>query len=570
MTTPEQPTPSATTWTRLEPQHAAADERLGAAARIADPAWLLARQWQFGEFTGSDGGSPASARMRMHAGTMSGYQGKGIDGDTDRAERYAQQAMPLEVLVEREPAGAVDLSLRADGGRRFARLLAKHGAGAYRQAFVDAYKLPAAVPGAPAHADSAALLAVLAGRLADGQTLAAACTSPAGQAVLPATPAVAAADRPAVLAAVTEYLAWWTSFADRPGLGGQAWVPTRMEHAFGVGARIGPGNDQVNLVAAEYPGGTLDWYDLDVATDGTWVYAPDPGREIVHTGLPTQVRYPGMPAGRFWEFEDARVYLGGVEAGRTDLGRMLLAEFAILYSDDWFVIPVELPVGTVAKVTSLVVTDTFGVSTLIGPSAHGDWDMYRLRAAGADQALFVLPPTLPHSLDGDPVEEVVLLRDEAANVAWAVERLVQSATGRPADRHEQYLAQLRAAGDPAAPVVPSGVDFDYRLRTGQPPEHWIPLIPQADADGLRLRRDALTRPGTGEPIPPLGELLAAAPWIAAQEVPREGARITRAWQLARWSDGSTHLWLSRRKQTGRGEASSGLRHDVLSRANTGS
>ncbi|MFC0006315.1 hypothetical protein [Micromonospora siamensis] len=569
MTSPDGRTPSATTWTRLEPQHTTPDERVGAAAAIADPAWLLARQWQFGEFHGSDGGSPASARMRMHAGALSGYRGRGIGSDLDRWDPYVQHTTPLEVLVEREPADPVDLSLRADGGRRFVRLLDRHGVSGYRQAFISRYPLPATTPDAPEHADSAAVLTVLAGRLVDGQSLAAACTTASGQPTVPPAPAVAAADRPAVLAAVTEFLSWWHSFADRPGVGGQAWVPTRMEHAFGVAARLGPDNTPVNLVATEYPGGTLDWYDLDVAIDGTWVPADAPGTEIVRTGLPTPVRYPGMPAGRFWEFEDARVHLGGVEAGRTDLGRMLLAEFAILYSDDWFVIPVELPVGSVAQVTSLVVADTFGVRTLIRPAAHGDWDMYRLAGAGAEQALFVLPPTLAGSLDGDPIEEVVLLRDEAANIAWAVEVRVPTAAGGSADRHEQYLALLRAAGDPVPPPVPGSADFDYRLLTGQPPEHWIPLIPEAHDDGLRLRRDALSRPGTDIPIPPVGELLTAAPWIAAQEVPREGVRVTRAWQLARWGDGSTHLWLSRRKVTGRGEASSGLRFDTLSRANAG-
>ena len=47
-----------------------------------------------------------------------------------------------------------------------------------------------------------------------------------------------------------------------------------------------------------------------------------------------------------------------------------------------------------------------------------------------------------------------------------------------------------------------------------------------------------------------------------EEVPREGARITRAYQLARWMDGSTYLWLGRRKTVGRGEGSSGLRFDT--------
>ena len=51
--------------------------------------------------------------------------------------------------------------------------------------------------------------------------------------------------------------------------------------------------------------------------------------------------------------------------------------------------------------------------------------------------------------------------------------------------------------------------------------------------------------------------------ICEEEVPREGARVTRSYQLARWLDGSTHLWMGRRKQVGRGEGSSGLRFDSV-------
>ena len=51
--------------------------------------------------------------------------------------------------------------------------------------------------------------------------------------------------------------------------------------------------------------------------------------------------------------------------------------------------------------------------------------------------------------------------------------------------------------------------------------------------------------------------------LFSEEVPREGARITRAYQYARWIDGSSHLWIGRRKQLGKGEGSSGLRFDVI-------
>ena len=72
--------------------------------------------------------------------------------------------------------------------------------------------------------------------------------------------------------------------------------------------------------------------------------------------------------------------------------------------------------------------------------------------------------------------------------------------------------------------------------------------------------------GSLVPIRPLGQLLAAPPQqpvvLREEEVPREGARVTRAYQLARWFDGTTFLWLGRRKSVGRGEGSSGLRFDV--------
>ena len=77
-----------------------------------------------------------------------------------------------------------------------------------------------------------------------------------------------------------------------------------------------------------------------------------------------------MPAARFWEFEDAQVDFGSVDAGPTDLARMLLVEFALAYGNDWFVIPIELEVGSLYRTRSLVITDTFGVRTLIKPHSE--------------------------------------------------------------------------------------------------------------------------------------------------------------------------------------------------------
>ena len=51
--------------------------------------------------------------------------------------------------------------------------------------------------------------------------------------------------------------------------------------------------------------------------------------------------------------------------------------------------------------------------------------------------------------------------------------------------------------------------------------------------------------------------------LQEEEVPRAGAHVTRAYQYTRWTDGSAHLWMGRRKRPGRGEGWSGLRYDLI-------
>ena len=56
---------SITSWMRLQPLSRNAEMKTSLQARIYDPLWLLARQWQLGEFQGEDNGSPIMARWRF-------------------------------------------------------------------------------------------------------------------------------------------------------------------------------------------------------------------------------------------------------------------------------------------------------------------------------------------------------------------------------------------------------------------------------------------------------------------------------------------------------------------------
>ena len=51
------------TWDRLEPLDQTSDLRVALGAPIADPLWLLHRQWQLGELDGNDAGTPIAVTV---------------------------------------------------------------------------------------------------------------------------------------------------------------------------------------------------------------------------------------------------------------------------------------------------------------------------------------------------------------------------------------------------------------------------------------------------------------------------------------------------------------------------
>jgi hypothetical protein len=279
-----------------------------------------------------------------------------------------------------------------------------------------------------------------------------------------------------------------------------------------------------------------------------------------------------MPAPRFWEFEDARIDWGLIDAGPGDLPHLLLADYAANFGNDWYVIPAEVQVGTLTRTRSLVVTDSFGVRTLVRPINDGaiapakGFSLFQLgivqRALAPPFAprpnLFFLAPAVGKTLEGRPIEEVLLLRDEMANLAWAVERAIPG-------RLEQRL-DLGGYVDPADTGTPPAADgtLRYRLATEVPP-NWVPMLPQRDAttSQLRLVRGAmLAIDGTPSVRRARGELLnAPGPGLALfdEEVPRAGARVTRSAQHARWFGGSAVLWMGLRNIAGKGEGERGLR-----------
>ncbi|MFP5334062.1 MAG: hypothetical protein ACLGIV_01995 [Actinomycetes bacterium] len=568
-------------WSRLEPLPLTrGDLTPGAQALLGDPLWLLGRQWQYDELRGEDAGTPVLATVEGETAPLSRLR-PGDDGTVVPMAPGEPDDVPLEVRVEAEVPAVLPVRVRTQLGLHLLRLLRAGGHGAVADAAVAAYPFPA--PDADADPAGARRLRLAAGRVPDGAAVLSALTDDDLPAPLADAAGMAADDVRGVLAG---WRAWGAGLLAAPS--DSSWDPHRLEHRFAVQADLTDGPVVVDV--DDYTGGTLDWFHGEgrsgpsLGGSGTAVAA----QRVSDTNLPSAVRFAGMPSDRLFAFEDSAVYLGGVQGGRTDLARLAVVEFALAYGVDWFQLPLDLPYGSVTRLDRIEVRDTFGHRVDIAPAretTRPGWAAFQSTAASDASRLnrvFVLAPTLQHVLEGEPLEEVALFRDEMANLVWGVERVVPDATSGEPVPVGRLAAPVRLVG--AAPDDLGDARVVWRLMTPVP-ENWIPMV------AVRQRPGDLTAPhvlerrpllryldvpaGETQPrvdlVHPRGTVLLSRPdadpatdrlRVAEEEVPRDGVVVTRSFQLARTVGGGTSLWVGRRVRVGHGEGASGLRFDT--------
>src|SRR5262245_55642682 len=367
--------PAVNTWSRLEGLPLSADLEPALQAAVADPLWLLCRQWQFLEFAGEDAGTQIDVRIEGERAPLSRYHPGPPDGDAaGRAGDYASDTLPLEVTVEAEPARQHHARLAVEAGVHLQWMLNN---GRLNDLFVTAYPL-AGGPGTAADAGGADWWQVARLRGLDTRRLLAALAplrdSTGRLTNLPPQPVVPAELRDKTLDVLRRWITWYEGALVDPASAGPAWNPHRQEYAFAVSARTSDG--ELVLSADEYADGTLDWYSMSAAPGSLGGAPVAPVTLSPRPLLAAPVEYPGKPADRFWEFEDATINFGAIDAGPTDLARMLLVEFGLVYGNDWYVVPLRLPVGSLFRVTSCTVRDTFGVVTVVSRVGSAGWALF--------------------------------------------------------------------------------------------------------------------------------------------------------------------------------------------------
>jgi hypothetical protein len=160
-------------------------------------------------------------------------------------------------------------------------------------------------------------------------------------------------------------------------------------------------------------------------------------------------------------------------------------------------------------------------------------------------------------MPGPVVEEVRLVRDPVADLVWAIETKTENGVGQPwPGRERQQGGKPSQAPSAAASAQPS---LSYKLHTPVP-VNWFPYVPVPQNSGYVLERANL--PGDDvQAIAPSGRILNATE-IREQEISTQGTVVSRCVCRARWIDGSTRLWIARRRNFGLGQTSNGIRFDI--------
>lgn len=503
---------------RLETRPGDRDLQNGFAARVHDPLWLLARQWQMGEHQGENASSP----VRVDA-AISRTPIDPLNGDPALDPRV----IPAEALVESELDDWWTMGRRVAIGALFSAVPAATAAKGVR--FKD--------PSPPYDAFDGALDGRALWRRRQQLGLADAAFGP---------------DRPP---------------PDTPN----AWNSLQMNY----GSRFGSAERPLDI--KDHHGGPMDWYSADGDAREPLV-APQTITES--SVVPTPLEYPGAPHSRFWEIEDAKVDIGGYPPDTAHFSTMLLVDLIYSHGDDWYLYPVSAEVGQIVTVNGMKVTDSFGRSYSTEDTENGEplypglfapEDFSLFRSDGLERAALVAWPVAESPLESEPVERVQFGMDEQANVLWALERIIDS---RAFARGPAEAAADNPAYPAAVPVsdLQGPREFRYLPATGIE-VGWHPYTINWKGDDGTFRQGGLADYSRQAPRPmprPQAELLKAgsptAPelhLIAASAMAPGGLEFERRWQLARDMQGRPVLWMQRQRRILRNPSARTIRFDVM-------
>lgn len=620
-------------WNRLEGRPRKKDFESVLKAKIHDPLWMLGRQWQMGEFKGNDTGSGILARVQMDYARIS--QQATLNGSPST---YSGK-LPLEPLVERI-THRWSVKERILMGKKWLNFLKTPGFSwsHYLPIFDNDSAFLFTIDKEPAtasdpedlilnkgvlHSDPSLFsfyaASSLSGRLLDGAKI---FEQIVNETLMPeldiayetfygpgtSITITMPADLPNFETANNDFKKWVVKMYSLPddGILNECWNPRSMDYQFDIYVPDNDGLNERRLSAQQYSKGNLDWYAFTQNEDE--ISEPSTKKVKALQLIMSANRFAGMPSTRWWEFENGAVNFANLDADTTDIAKIIMTQFALVYQDDWFNIPYNVPVSSAARIQGILVTDVFGVKTFVANSnvekynekdkvfvktteAWKKWNWMDISQSseyiGEKETIdrMLILPVVNKTMESKPFESILFMRDEMANLVWGVEKIVPNYLGKGKDAYESvrdyntYLQSIKPHIEPETTIVESAATtkLEYQLASQNIPENWIPFMPVHTGNNnrsIQLQRASMPRilkPYATSLVRPVTNFLRKgldnSPvqpfFLNEEEVTRAGTIVETTYQRARWYNGATVSWVGRRKITGRGEGSSGLTFDNL-------
>ena len=578
--------PTVMMWNRLEGSPRTHQFNKALKAEVRDALWMLTKQWQMGEFKADDAGSPVFAKVHISTSTLTDYKA------AENPEQVYEKNLPLEVKAEQKkiPFGSkkkeISLDIRLQMGKFWLILLKKNSLN-FKVEYVLKYpfELPANNEDSDyifANKDVWQHYAAIAGRSMDGYKFYEYLNiigHKASDGIAGSVSDILKIDELS-----KKFIDWFENQYQQPiDEKNNAWKPEKLEYQFECTATSK--QDSKTLNAEEYYQGNLDWYAFDIEQKNN---RNDNGKiTFTDTFIPTHVKFKGMPDTRWWKFEDGKTSFGDIKTSKTDLSNLLLMEFALVFANDWFVIPRVLPIGSLSNIEGLTVKNNFGETIWIDPTEKENletlpWSVFKLNSKTQNNTLFLAPSAMKVQ-QSNPIEEILLIRDEMSNMVWGIETVVPTVFGK-GDKGNEVALRTRQFHEKLANVSPIATEYAAKisyLSMNDVPENWIPFVPVHKKDDVReiqLQRASMLREIEGssqtrelKKIKPLTSILRegldeASPkayFIHEEEVSSAGIKVQQIFQRTRWVNGEVFVWLGMKKKIGRGEGSSGLAFDQI-------
>lgn len=501
---------------RLEPLPPHGDLQRGFANEVADPLWMLGRQWQLGEHAGEDAGAPVAVTMAVSHTPI------------DPVDGLDPTVVPAEAIIE----GRADDWWTPGRRIRVGRAIAGTLTAAQRKRCRFTTPLP------PPYDD--AFRGEVDGREAWRRRLV-----PDDHPLLAGLPA---------------------------GLR-DSWDPHTLTHDLAMSS------GSATLTVRHHTGGDVDWYTVDGDQPLTTPTDP-PASEVVpmrlqYPGAPLprvfQIEDHAVDVGGYPPDRSHLATALLIELVSSHSSDWFMAPVPA---------PVPAPdgapqppgAGVVVTLSEVVVRSSFEQDDRVfvpdGDEAPSDpdlptgpWSLFRTR--GLDESsLVVWPVALP--LTGPVLDDVAFGVDEDANLMWAVEMRVDGRELEVGVDAAQALAEVARSGTR---------EFSWQPSTTLPPA-WFPYR-TVDGGAGRARQvfeqgrvadlngpEERVRPG------PTSELVSATAgsdghWLETDAVPYQGLRLERRYLLARGTDGRPVLWRQRRMVPLLAGPASHLRFDLL-------